>query len=65
MGKQSTLNNQPIQTGGVLKLSDAEMMSTCPNMFQEDALVKFDAMRDAVRYSQYSADCYAYVSCCC
>lgn len=60
-GKESTLNGKPIKTDGVFKLSDAEMYSTTPDMFQHgDALTKFDAMRGAVRTPHYGADCYAY-----
>lgn len=61
IGKVSTLNGTPIQTNGVDKLSDAEMFSTCPNMFSGDyEQIKFNAMREAVRTIHYSADCYAY-----
>jgi inositol-phosphate phosphatase/L-galactose 1-phosphate phosphatase/histidinol-phosphatase len=60
-GKQSTLNGAPIRTDGARLLSDAEMYSTTPDMFQKgDALTKFDAMRRAVRTAHYGADCYAY-----
>ncbi len=60
-GKESTLNGVTIKTDGVLKLSDAEMYSTTPDMFEHgDALTKFDAMRGAVRTPHYGADCYAY-----
>lgn len=60
-GKQSTLNGQPIRTDGAKTLSEAEMYSTTPDMFQKgDALTKFDAMRSAVRTAHYGADCYAY-----
>ena len=60
-GKQSTLNGEPIRTDGAKTLSDAEMYSTTPDMFQKgDALTKFDAIRSAVRTAHYGADCYAY-----
>ncbi|KAL3807083.1 hypothetical protein ACHAXA_002109 [Cyclostephanos tholiformis] len=61
VGKESTLNEIPIKTDGVITLSDAEMYSTTPDMFEHgDALTKFDAMRGAVRTPHYGADCYAY-----
>ena len=60
-GQRSTLNGSPIKTDGVIKLSDAEMYSTTPDMFKHgDELNKFDAMRRAVRTPHYGADCYAY-----
>ncbi len=60
-GKQSTLNGEPIRTDGAKTLSDAEMYSTTPDMFQKgDALTKFDAIRGVVRTAHYGADCYAY-----
>ena len=60
-GKQSTLNGVPIRTDGATALSNAEMYSTTPDMFQKgDALSKFNAMRRAVRTAHYGADCYAY-----
>jgi len=60
-GKESTLNGIPIKTDGVLTLSDAEMYSTTPDMFQPgDALTKFNTMKGAVRTPHYGCDCYAY-----
>lgn len=60
-GKESTLNGIPIKTDGVLALSDAEMYSTTPDMFQPgDALTKFNTMKEAVRTPHYGCDCYAY-----
>lgn len=61
-GKESTLNGKPIKTDTTTtSLSDAEMYSTTPDMFQQgDAMTKFDAMRLAVRTTHYGADCYAY-----
>jgi len=61
VNKKTTLNGAPVMTDGVFTLSDAEMYSTTPDMFQPgDALTKFDAMRGAVRTPHYGADCYAY-----
>eukprot|EP00581_Thalassiosira_minuscula_P028424 CAMPEP_0183759842 /NCGR_PEP_ID=MMETSP0739-20130205/7341_1 /TAXON_ID=385413 /ORGANISM="Thalassiosira miniscula, Strain CCMP1093" /LENGTH=386 /DNA_ID=CAMNT_0025997685 /DNA_START=168 /DNA_END=1328 /DNA_ORIENTATION=- len=60
-GQESTLNGIPIKTDGVETLSDAEMYSTTPDMFQDGhEQLKFDAMRDAVKTAHYGADCYAY-----
>lgn len=60
-GKESTLNGIPIKTDGVPTLSDAEMYSTTPDMFQPgDALTKFNTMKGAVRTPHYGCDCYAY-----
>ncbi|KAL7552782.1 hypothetical protein ACHAWF_016037 [Thalassiosira exigua] len=60
-GRPSTLNGEPIRTDGVSTLSEAEMYSTTPDMFQlGDESSKFDAMRRAVRAPHYGADCYAY-----
>ena len=59
-GRQSTLNGMGIETDGVLKLKDAEMFSTSPEMFQGQNLTKFNAMKDSVRTAHYGADCYAY-----
>lgn len=60
-GQQSTLNGMPIQTDGADKLSDAEMYSTTPDMFQDGyEASKFDDMRAAVKTPHYGADCYAY-----
>lgn len=61
VNKKTTLNGAPVMTDGVFTLSDAEMYSTTPDMFEPgDALTKFDAMRGAVRTPHYGADCYAY-----
>jgi len=47
-GKESTLNGIPIKTDGVPTLSDAEIYSTTPDMFQPgDALIKFNTMKGA------------------
>lgn len=60
-GQISTLNGNPIKTDGVISLSDAEMYSTTPDMFQDGLeTLRFDAMRGAVRTPHYGADCYAY-----
>ena len=60
-GQESTFNGRPIKTDGVISLSDAEMYSTSPDMFQDgDELFRFDAMRGAVKSTHYGADCYAY-----
>lgn len=53
-GKESRLNGIPIKTDGVPTLSDAEMYSTTPDMFQPgDALTKFNTMKGAVRTPHY------------
>ena len=53
-GQTSTLNGNPIKTDGVLKLGDAEMYSTTPDMFKHgDEFTKFDSMRNAVRTPHY------------
>ena len=59
-GQQSTLSGIDIKTDGVLKLKDAEMFSTSPEMFRGYDLTKFNAMKDLVRTTHYGADCYAY-----
>jgi len=60
-GQESTLNGIPIKTDGVTTLSDAEMYSTTPDMFQNGhEISKFDDMRNAVKAPHYGADCYAY-----
>lgn len=60
-GQTSTLNGNPIRADGVVSLSDANMHSTTPDMFQDGVeATKFDAMRKAVRAPHYGADCYAY-----
>lgn len=59
-GQQTTLNGAPISADGVSALKDAEMYSTSPDMFRDQDLIKFTAMKNVVRTTHFGADCYAY-----
>ncbi|MFZ6046968.1 histidinol-phosphatase [Pseudomonas sp. CR3202] len=60
-GASASLNGRPIQTRACGKLSDATLMVTSPEHFQQPPYSElFEKLSSEARLVRYSGDCYAY-----
>ncbi len=59
-GEQTTLNGAPVTTRDCPVLSDALLNSTSPDMFDAEALSRFQALSAECGSTQYGGDCYGY-----
>ncbi len=59
-GRCSTFNGDPIKTRTGVKLADALLYATTPQMFIDGDLADFARLTTHVKHPLYGADCYAY-----
>ncbi|HEY4136106.1 MAG TPA: histidinol-phosphatase [Alphaproteobacteria bacterium] len=59
-GRPTTFNGAPIRTRQGVKLPDALLYATTPQMFEDGDLADFARLTAQVKYPLYGADCYAY-----
>ena len=59
-GRPTTFNGAAIKARAGVKLADALLYATTPQMFEGDDLADFARLTAQVKYPLYGADCYAY-----
>ena len=59
-GQPSTLNGEPIQARPCAALSEAYFSTISPQLFGEEKLPRFEALRGKVKSMTYGGDCYQY-----
>lgn len=59
-GQPTTFNGAPVRTRAGVKIADALLYATTPQMFEGADLAGFARLTAQVKYPLYGADCYAY-----
>ena len=59
-GRATTFNGATVKTRASVKLADALLYATTPQMFVGDDAAAFERLTARVKYPLYGADCYAY-----
>jgi len=59
-GRPTTFNGAPVKTRPGVKIADALLYATTPQMFTDGDLADFARLTAHVKYPLYGADCYAY-----
>ena len=59
-GAGTRFNGAPSRTSGCLRLADARVSATTPDLFDSEELVAFDEVSFAARLRTFGGDCYQY-----